>query len=158
MVEKVCIICGKTFRVHEYRKESAKYCSSLCYHEATIVDKSHVCQNCGTVFTNKNKDRKFCTVECACEFKRNKPKNAKLSKDGYKRIWLTDGSCIKEHVYVMEQHIGRKLEKNECVHHIDGNRSNNDIQNLKLMTISEHSRMHRRKELSEGKALFTKGG
>lgn len=157
MVEKVCAICGKKFLVHEYRKYSSKFCSRECYHKSTITDKSHVCKNCGSVFTNKDKNKKFCSVECACEFRRNKQKNAKLSKDGYKRIWLSDGSCIKEHIYIMEQHIGRKLNKNECVHHIDGNRSNNDISNLQLMTIGEHSRLHRNQEIKDGKELFGRG-
>lgn len=49
---------------------------------------------------------------------------------------------VMEHVYVMSMHIGRKLEKNECVHHIDRDRTNNDISNLVLMTISEHARLH----------------
>lgn len=154
MVEKKCAICEKFFLVHEYRKTSAKYCSRECYHKSTIVDKNYKCQNCNSIFFNKGRNKKFCSYECFCEFRRNKPKIAKLSKDGYKRIWLTDGSCIKEHDYVMEQHIGRKLKKDECVHHIDGNRSNNDIKNLMLMTIGEHSRLHRNKEIKEGKKLF----
>lgn len=49
---------------------------------------------------------------------------------------------VMEHVYVMCQSIGRKLESNECVHHIDHNRANNDISNLMLMTNSEHAKLH----------------
>jgi hypothetical protein len=157
MVEKICEVCGKKFFAHQYRKHSAKYCSTECFHKSTIVDKSHVCKNCEQVFLSKYKDRKFCSVECACEYRRKKPKTAKISKDGYKRIWLTDGSSIKEHTYIMEQHIGRKLKQDECVHHIDGNRSNNDIENLQLMTIGEHSKLHRMQEMREGKNLFGRG-
>jgi hypothetical protein len=157
MVKKTCVVCGKEFLVHAYRRNSAKYCSKECYHKSTVVDKSRVCQNCGSVFLHKDKNKKFCSAECAYEFRRKQPKTSTIGKDGYKRIWLTDGSCIKEHDFVMEQHIGRKLNKNECVHHIDGDRSNNDIGNLMLMTIGEHSRLHRKKEISEGKTLFGKG-
>lgn len=39
---------------------------------------------------------------------------------------------ILEHRYVMAQHLGRPLEVYESVHHIDGNRQNNDISNLQL--------------------------
>lgn len=43
------------------------------------------------------------------------------------------------HRLVMENHLGRYLTpRKELVHHIDGNRSNNNIQNLKLTTPSEH--------------------
>ena len=42
----------------------------------------------------------------------------------------------------MENHLNRKLGKNEVVHHINGNRKDNRIDNLVVMTREEHSRMH----------------
>lgn len=47
-----------------------------------------------------------------------------------------------EHRLVMEQSIGRYLDKNEEVHHIDYNKMNNDISNLLLVTKTEHRRIH----------------
>lgn len=79
---------------------------------------------------------------------------ATMGKDGYMRFWRRDGSPIKVHRYIMEQTLGRKLYAYEHVHHKDGNRSNNDISNLELMTIGEHSRLHRKEELERGKVLF----
>ena len=67
----------------------------------------------------------------------------RLSKgkdDNGKRVF------IDEHRYVMQQFLGRKLKKNEVVHHIDGNKSNNNIENLQLMTKEEHSRYHAKKQ------------
>lgn len=52
------------------------------------------------------------------------------------------GKRIDEHRLVMEQHLGRKLARLEIVHHKDGNCRNNVIENLELMSLSEHSRMH----------------
>lgn len=43
---------------------------------------------------------------------------------------------------IMENHLGRKLDRKEVVHHIDGNKKNNDISNLKVETLSEHTRHH----------------
>ncbi len=50
-----------------------------------------------------------------------------------------------EHRVIAEKMIGRKLEKGEIVHHIDGNKLNNDPSNLEVMTQSEHVERHRRK-------------
>ena len=49
---------------------------------------------------------------------------------------------IMQHRLVMEQHLGRYLEDTEEVHHIDGNKKNNLISNLQLLTKTEHRRIH----------------
>jgi hypothetical protein len=54
----------------------------------------------------------------------------------------TENGWKKEHRYVMESHLGRLLEKNEVVHHIDGDKSNNDVDNLVVMDRAEHTKMH----------------
>ena len=46
------------------------------------------------------------------------------------------------HRVLMESKIGRKLDKNEIVHHKDGDKTNNIIENLELMTRGEHLRIH----------------
>lgn len=38
------------------------------------------------------------------------------------------------HRHVMEEHIGRELESNEHVYHIDGDSTNNKIENLIIIT------------------------
>lgn len=50
------------------------------------------------------------------------------------------------HRVVMETILGRPLKRKEHVHHIDKNRGNNSVENLQLMTISEHIRLHRREK------------
>ena len=49
---------------------------------------------------------------------------------------------ILQHRYVVEMHLGRKLESHEHVHHIDGNRANNAIENLMVMSSTEHHKLH----------------
>lgn len=46
------------------------------------------------------------------------------------------------HRVIAEQMIGRPLVKGEIVHHIDGNKHNNDPSNLQVMTQSEHMKLH----------------
>lgn len=53
---------------------------------------------------------------------------------------------IAEHRLVIAQYIGRPLTANEDVHHIDGNRLNNSLLNLKLLSDGDHSRLHKQLE------------
>ena len=52
-----------------------------------------------------------------------------------------DGKYIREHRHVMQQHLGRLLERHEHIHHINGNPQDNRIENLQLMTNSEHQKL-----------------
>ena len=69
---------------------------------------------------------------------------------------------VREHILVMEKHLGRYLTDNEVVHHIDRNKLNNDIGNLQLMTKYEHKRLHsgedrKTVDLQYAKSLLDKG-
>lgn len=60
------------------------------------------------------------------------PDHPNATKNGYALL----------HRVLMENHLGRLLEKNEVVHHLDENRHNNAIENLQVMDSKEHNRMH----------------
>ena len=65
-----------------------------------------------------------------------------LGSDGRLRIYLRfeDGShkVMSFPKFVMENYLGRYLEENETVDHIDKNPLNNSIKNLRVMDRSEH--------------------
>lgn len=83
-------------------------------------------------------------------------------RNGYRWLYLpsydlvdsTDNGWIKEHIYVLTQRLGRKLKKDEVVHHLDGNKLNNMNSNLIVMLNTEHIRLH--KWIDYGKEYYGK--
>lgn len=71
-----------------------------------------------------------------------------IASSGYKVIRVPDNTpnsyrgYMKEHRYVMQQHIGRPLRNNEDIHHIDRDKLNNDISNLIIISSSNHAKLH----------------
>jgi hypothetical protein len=121
MLTKKCLMCGKSF-------EKPYYCS--------IKEWENV--------------RKFCSRKCKAEWvsKNLSGKNSKcwkggtINMQGYK-IFCNNGKRISEHRYIMEKYLGRKLLRKEIIHHIDGNRLNNSLDNLFLFSSSsEHMKNH----------------
>ena len=77
-----------------------------------------------------------------------------VDKEGYRQIYIGKNypyrsggyTHIREHQYIMEIHLGRRLQKGEIVHHIDGNKQNNNLENLYLTSVAEHNKLHAESE------------
>ena len=82
--------------------------------------------------------------------KHTKPVTHKITKVGYVLIHcpfhpLAKKGYVLEHRLVVEKKIGRHLTKEEVVHHLDEDKSNNKIENLMLFpTQKAHSSFHRK--------------
>ncbi len=62
--------------------------------------------------------------------------------DGYKMVARRGQNPTTEQRVVMERHIGRPLLSDEHVHHINGDKRDNRIENLEIMDPREHTRLH----------------
>ena len=62
---------------------------------------------------------------------------------GYRWVTGDDGRKKAEHRFVVENTIGMELSSSDIVHHIDGDRDNNDPSNLQVMSRAEHINVHR---------------
>ena len=60
----------------------------------------------------------------------------------YYAVWSGTGKKEREHRIIAEKALGRKLRKNELVHHIDGNGRNNKNNNLLICDKSYHNWLH----------------
>jgi hypothetical protein len=60
------------------------------------------------------------------------PSHHRADKHGY----------VLEHILIFEKETGIKVPKSCCVHHLNGNKSDNRIENLCLMSFSAHTKHH----------------
>ena len=101
---------------------------------------SGICLQCKNLFYCQNIGYKhnqiFCSRQCAGKSfigENNTRWKGGLwtNKQGYNIVQI-NGKKLREHRHIMEQHIGRKLKPSENVHHKNGIRNDNRIENLEL--------------------------
>ncbi len=67
MIKRICLHCGQPFYVHNYRADSAKFCSRACYADFRATQAyERECAYCGRTFrvTRRTRYTKYCSREC----------------------------------------------------------------------------------------------
>lgn len=138
------------------------------------------CAYCGKIKSIRSdsvKEKNYCNQSCSQKDRLKEPKNhpswsggRRIRQDGYIEIHMPNhhraraNGYVFEHIVVLEEKLGRKLSANEQCHHIDGNKQNNNPENLISLNIKEHSletsRIRRQKNtfscLQCGKEVYRK--
>lgn len=135
---KICVICG----IHFTKKWAKLFCSKPCaskFHHKIEAKKLKEDPTRREARNKRNRDyyRKKNNLDLNAPLLHRK-KGTGSYKDGYKVIHKTGHpnsigrGAIFEHVFIMSNHLGRPLTKGETVHHKNGVRDDNHIENLEL--------------------------
>lgn len=89
----------------------------------------------------EEKRRRYCGLSCRSRDQKRWKGKAIKAHGKYKRIW-NGFKYIPEHRFIIEKHIGRKLRKDEIVHHVNHKTGDNRINNLEIMSRGNHTSHH----------------
>jgi hypothetical protein len=138
------LTCGKKFFPTPRGKgKKAYFCSRICAfipRRGSGYREKKTCLSCKKEFVVRTRSgsrrRQYCSQVCFYERNNGKTKSTKSSK--YKKVYVVGKGNIWEHRHILEQNLGRPLKGWEIVHHINGNPSDNRIDNLMIVTPTEH--------------------
>ena len=116
-VEAVCSVCGERCFVRKHLQDKGP---AICSHACTAKRKS-------LAHTGRKRRNSHAYIVV------HRPDHPMSDKAGR----------LLEHRLIMAEHLGRMLGQREVVHHKDGDRQNNAIENLELMASNkEHAATH----------------
>lgn len=104
----------------------------------------YLCLICHKFYNPAKFSQKTCSAKCRNSLTaktRSETWVIKQRQRGNNKAYKKQGD---RHIHRIEaeKKIGRPLQAGEIVHHVDGNKFNNNPANLEVMTQSEHARIH----------------
>lgn len=166
-----CFWCNKDKEIIFCQKRERNFCDKSCRMKwqntvmRALRQAKHTriikCSSCGEK-RRRQKNRlkwkkSFCNRNCYSEWKKGANSSLwrggrRIDKDGYVLIHKPKhpkadiSNYVREHRLIMEGKLGRYLTGTETVHHTNGNRQDNSLENLVLYNSnSDHLKVHYRK-------------
>lgn len=163
---KTCSECG--VKIAGFYSQKCRACAG----KARRMGEEVACKTCGKAFyvqpnvkadTARNSGI-YCSRKCKGLAERGKSvpwtksDEKTMHSSGYVLVWMPEHprasrGRVLEHIVVAEQKIGRPLNPGEQVHHIDGNKTNNDPANLEVLSNADHQRKHLDKPMFQKKRV-----
>ncbi len=119
-----CQWCGDEYLVKRYRAKTSKWCSYACAGKGRAASLKGNRHAVGHIPRNKGAGHGYVT------------------ENGYRRIKV-DGQDLMEHRVVWEEENG-PIPLGHSIHHLNGNKLDNRLENLELLTRGQHSTHHNR--------------
>jgi len=128
---KICIGCSSKF-ISKINKPKAKWCNKKCFHKTyKVTEDTRLKQRLSHLGIKRKRMEKI--KRANGYFAIYKPEHPNAHKQGY----------ILEHRYIMSESLGRPLKKNEVVHHLNHDITDNRIENLELCTSAgQHTKLY----------------
>jgi hypothetical protein len=135
-----------------------------CYDRNFLVECACCC---GSVITERDNNSRLRIFKLGHHSRLDKYKH-RISPSGKNHYnwrggrWLSNGYAYisighherkPEHIIIMENHLGRRLTPNELVHHKNGIKDDNRLENLELLTRQTHPPIHNKRNPLNGRFI-----
>lgn len=153
-IEKGCPLCNQPFLAKKSHAHRRIYCSIECKGRAKTMRNQmlFVCATCAAEFKRvPSKKTKYCSVGCRAKGIAAIKRRWHHNPDGYLVSNFTEEGRPRhrlQHRMIMEAHLGRPLRPFENVHHRNGVKDDNRIENLEIW-ITKQPKGQRPQDLIE---------
>lgn len=152
-----CETCGTPVYANKSQREKGqgRYCSQACHNVGQTKEPVlKECAVCGKELRLKPSQARiqYCSKQCEGAARTLRPLNrmhngkpARLDNKGYVMVYEPEhpnksySGFQLEHRLVVEKALGRYLNTDEHVHHINGVKDDNRLENLEVMDATDHA-------------------